>query len=226
VSAPGWATRFPRIFELYGASAQGEPGNYFEFKNVRRGLAAGEPFFVRLEQILAALDPIAWQTFKTRTAPYVHKLDAWEYSRQLFERFHEAEGYLVLREKGYQHVRFLPEDTGTPQPDLEATDRGSLVLMEVKTVNESDDQKRYFEAPLEFLPIRQDIPAGLEAKIRATITHAQTQLQSVQSPTIQRRLILLFIRLDFHVEAAGHLNDFLRLQELPGVEIWWRLLKP
>jgi hypothetical protein len=148
VSAPGWAGRFPRIFELYAASAQGEPGNYFEFKNVRRGLAAGEPFFVRLEQILAALDPIAWQTFKIRTVPYVHKLDAWEYSKQLFERLHEAEGYLALKEKGYQHVRFLPEDTGTPQPDLEATDRGLLVLMEVKTVNESDDQKRYFETPL------------------------------------------------------------------------------
>ena len=111
-------------------------------------------------------------------------------------------------------------------PDLEAASHGSLVLMEVKTVNESDDQKRYFEAPLEFLPVLREIPLGLPAKLRATIAQAHNQLKSVQSPAINRRIALLFIRLDFHVDAAGHLGDFLRLQELPEVEIWWRPLKP
>lgn len=62
--------RFARTFELYAASAQGAPGNYFEFKNVRRGLESGEPFFVRLERTLSALDPTAWQTFKTRTVAH------------------------------------------------------------------------------------------------------------------------------------------------------------
>jgi len=48
----------------------------------------------------------------------------------------------------------------------------------------------------------------------------------LQGPAIKRRIALLFVRLDFHVEAAGHLGNFLRLQETADVEIWWRLLKP
>ncbi|HZO38354.1 MAG TPA: hypothetical protein VFE97_03960 [Methylomirabilota bacterium] len=92
--------------------------------------------------------------------------------------------------------------------------------MEVKTVNESDDQ------PPEFLPVLREIPTGLQTKLHATIAQARNQLISLQGPAIKRRIALLFVRLDFHVEAAGHLGNFLRLQETADVEIWWRLLKP
>src|SRR5216684_3103685 len=126
-----WAERFPLVFQLYSMSAKGTPGNYFEMENVERALTDGEQFFIDLEQMFERLDPVAWQMFKSRTAPYVHKLDEWGYSKQLFERFHEADGYGFLKSDGYQDIRFLPEDTGKPMPDLEARDQGRLVLMEV-----------------------------------------------------------------------------------------------
>jgi len=198
-------------------------------ENVERALTDGEQFFIDLEQMFERLDPVAWQMFKSRTAPYVHKLDEWGYSKQLFERFHEADGYGFLKSDGYQDIRFLPEDTGKPMPDLEARDQGRLVLMEVKTVNESDNQKRYFETSLvsrDALPVERRVPAGLRHKLEAAIAKAAEQLLSIQDPAVQRRIVYLFVRLDFHLHAVNELEQLLADEHHPGVEICWRVLRP
>jgi hypothetical protein len=190
----------------------------------------GEEFFIDLERTLGVPDLVSWQDFKARTARYVHQLDEWGYPRQLFARFHEAYGYVVLKEEGCHGVKFIPEDQKKQTPDLQGRDeRDGLVLMEVKTVNESDQQMRYFAAPLselEFLEVGREIPVGLQDKLRDTIAKASEQLKSVQDPAVKRRLIYLCVRLDFHIEAARHLDQFLSSQQMPEVEIRWRLLKP
>lgn len=222
-----WTDRFPRIFDLYFASSRGVPGNYFEHKNVHRGLVEGEVFFIDLERTFAALDSAAWQDFKARVVGCVHRLDEWGYPRQLFERFHEADGYVVLKNEGCQDIKFIPEDQKKQTPDLQARDEnGGLVLMEVKTVNESDGQMQYFKRGVpEFLPVGLEIPVGLQDKLLDTIAKASGQLNSVQNVAVRRRLIYLCIRLDFQIEAAS-LNQFLAVQRTPDIEILTRLLKP
>jgi hypothetical protein len=142
----------PRLFEIYAASDQTSPENWFQrfqLSNVWRGLVSVDDDLQPLEGGLQALDAESWAVFRVKAARLVHLMDKWGYSRQLFDCFNELEGYRYLVQEGYQEVRFIPEQQSARTPDLRAQSATEAVLMEVKTVNESDNQKDDFEIPRE-----------------------------------------------------------------------------
>ena len=219
LNTPAWSQRYPRIFDLYSGGGRDGAANYFEHPNVQRGLMNGQDFYVRLEQSFAAMDDCAWNQFKARAAGYVDKPSKWGWPTQLFDAFREAYGYVELKNAGYREIRFIPKGQDSETPDLEGRDPdGGRVLMEVKTIHESDVvQKGLRPGRALVLEITFEIESGLRIKLRATVDKALSQLRSIPGPA--RRILLLFVRLDFNVEAWDHVHQFVAQLQTPDVEI-------
>ena len=220
-----WGQRYPRIFDLYSESRRDRAPNYFEYPNVQRGLMEGQDFYVFLERQLAAMDEDAWNQFKARAVRYVGQPNRWGLETQLFEAFHEAYGYVELKTAGCREIRFIPEGRHEA-PDLEGTGPdGGRMLMEVKTINESDVVQGGL-SPLGsvlVLDTEYEIGTPLQNKLRITVDKGVSQLRSIPGPA--RRILLLFVRLDFNVENAADDLHRLMAQLAPrDVEIRCRLL--
>lgn len=216
-----WGGHFPRLFELYRESDQTAPGNWFLQPGINRALIAEEPILRRIEEDLQQLDSLAWTAFKSKASRYVHLLDAWGYSRQLFDCLHEVKGYLSLKHDGYEIIEFIPEKKDTFTPDLRARLGRSVAVMEVKSVNESDAQKDYLAAPIEeheFVEIDLHLPEAFMRKLHSTLDHACVQLLAITDPSA-RRIVYFAIRADFNFDAHAEIADFLRAHAPPGVEI-------
>ena len=137
----------------------------------------------------------------------------------------QCKGYLISQ--GYEQVRFLPEQTKVKTPDLRAHAALSTIVMEVKTVNESNKQKHYFEIPGEqriALETEYHLSRALKAKLNSAIQVARTQLLAVQDPTVIRRIVYLVIRPDFQIEAHEELEIFLQTQSTSELEVIHHLL--
>jgi hypothetical protein len=128
---------------------------------------------------------------------------------------------LLLQERGFTEIEFLPEGTRS-MPDLKAKDSEVLVLLEVETVNVSDDEcRRWLKAVQEdrelfrriatnqagdleteslryraARPVGRGLPGSLTNKVRKTIEHALKQLQAHPQAANARRIILLVTHLD------------------------------
>lgn len=222
-----WAKAFPRLFEIYVASDRTSAENWFQHPNVWRGLTDGHDSLKAIEDDLQILDPESWSIFRVKAARFVHRPDKWGYSRSLFDRLNETKGYRYLVSKGYKDVRFVPEQKKVRTPDLRARSGASVVLMEVKTVNESDSQKDYFEIPSEqrmAVDVEYRISPAMKNKLLSTISVARSQLLPNQNQDAARRIIYLVIRPNFYVHADEDLTAFLELQATPEIEIVHHLL--
>lgn len=220
--APSWSGAFPRLCEIYLASDQASAGNWFQQPNVWQALISNDQGLQPLERDLQVLDSKSWSIFLVKAAQRVHQMDKWGYSRALFDCFNETKGYRFLVENGYEEVRVIPEQQSTQTPDLRARLGPSTVLMEVKTVNESDNQKDYFEIPGEQRPALKAadrLSPSLQNKLASTVGVARTQLLAVKETTVTRRIIYLIIRPDLHFEADDEFRLFLRAQSTPEIEI-------
>ena len=193
---PPWVEAFPRLFEIYRASARASPGNWFQQPNVWRGLLDNSLGLQPIEDDLQVLDPASSAVFHVKAARLVHLMDKWGYSRALFDCFNEIKGYRYLVQAGYQDVRFVPEQQETQTPDLRARSEKSTVLMEVKTINESMKQKNYFEIPGEeriALDSENRVSEALRNKLTETIAKARRQLLATQDCSVTRRIIYVVI---------------------------------
>src|SRR6266852_709353 len=94
-----WDAAFPRLFEIYGASDQISPGNWFQLPDVWHGLVANSKTFQRLEAELQGIDAASWVVFKPKAAQRVHLIDKWGYSRALFDCL-RSEGLPLYGEPG------------------------------------------------------------------------------------------------------------------------------
>jgi len=223
-SALSWAGTLPRHFELYEASAWQEPGNWFQHPNTWRALVEASPANVMREAQLGELDEVSWSIFKKRAAPEVHRRDSWGYSRPLFDCFNELLGYQHLKRQGYEDVCFVAPRQDAKTPDIRARSGAQSVLLEVKTVNESDQQKNYFTRPTMCVDVERRLPEGFKAKLLSTIQTARDQLLANSDPAITSRIVYLVIRPDFWVEAEDDLSAFLAAQSTHDVDILHALL--
>jgi hypothetical protein len=222
-----WDASFPRLFEIYALSNRVSPGNWFQLPNVWRGLVDNSGTLQRIEAELQQIDAASWVVFKRKAAQRVHLIDKWGYSRDLFDCLYDIKGYRYLISQGYEQVRFLPEQTKVKTPDLRAHAALSTIVMEVKTVHESNKQKHYFEIPGEqriALETEYHLSRALKAKLNSAIQVARTQLLAVQDPTVIRRIVYLVIRPDFHIEAHEELEIFLQTQSTSEIEVIHHLL--
>jgi hypothetical protein len=224
-----WQARFPRLAELYAESDRRRATNYFDHPNVRAALESPNPKVVALEAELAALDAESWAVLKAKAAKYVCLKDRWGYSNQLFECFNEAAGYLYLKREGYEEVRFLEERADRRTPDLWASRGAPTAVTEVKTVNESEFQKCYFEIPGEernAMGSIRNVPDAFKRKLVSSIAQARDQLFAVQDESVQRRIVYLVVRPDFNFHGEEEFDALCQVQaQAQHVEVAYHLLR-
>ncbi len=199
---PTWAVDFPRLYELYSDSNTASKANYFaNFENAVNILDARIQY-KRLEEDLQQLDDNAWRGLKQKTVRYVSIRDKHRGYEHLFNSLSEVKGYLYLKSEGYTEVHFIPEEN-TQTPDLYGCHGSSGILMEVKTINISDDELHWIKANSELRNghmmargVRNGLGDSLKLKIIDTIDTAKKQLMSYSCNGVQRKIVYLIINPD------------------------------
>lgn len=207
---------FPRLRDLFEHSDRGNPKNYF---NVEFPLPLmGE------ERRFARLDSVSWEVLREKAAPYVSIDDPLRSYQQLWSTLDEARGYVFLADQGYDRIEFIEpsksKKSGQQSPDLVGYKAGSTAILEVKTVNESNENLgpnalwRH-----EAIQVRSNLSPEFKGKLVATIEQARNQLKSYPHPS-ERKIVLLVVRLDYGQKTGGHLYEELDefIASLPSKE--------
>ncbi len=232
---PAWAVDFPRLYELYSDSDTTSNENYFIFINFENNVDRPNvrAVFKQLEEDLQQLDGNAWQGLKQKAVKYVTIKDKRNDKRsryeQLFDTLSEVKGYLYLRSEGCTEIHFIPEE-GTQTPDLYGRHGNSGILMEVKTINRSDDELDWIKANSELRNGRMTprtvlrvLSDSLKCKIIGKINIAKKQLLSYSCNGIQRKIVYLVIEPDLQValdsRSVEELVAFLEEQDNDQVEV-------
>lgn len=216
-----WAEKLPRLYEIFMISQQDDENNYFRnFNNVLRKPDALEAFKER-ESALNQLDEQAWDNLKNKARHYVrakHRLRRYE---QFISYLNEAKGYLYLKQKDFSGIHFLQEGS-SPKPDLCARDEKGVVLLEVKTINYSDEElRRMYERPTQVRDVPVGLPERFKNKLGKTIAKAHKQLFNYEDKNVFRRIIYLIIKLDPSVRLNSK-NE----RELESLIEWHRQSNP
>jgi hypothetical protein len=216
----------PRLFDLYQRSEKSHPKNYFDFKTL---FPWASKSFARTEEILARLDLESWGKLCEKALPYVTVDDLLRRYQQLWNTLDEARGWVLLAYQGYEQIRFIEpkrNKKGYPQsPDLTATKDGSSAILEVKTINESNECLGPDAAWRHgAITVRPNLAEEFKGKLVSTIEQARIQLNSHPLPS-DRKIVLLVVRLDYGQKTGGHLyeelGEFISSQPIKeGVEIY------
>jgi hypothetical protein len=223
-----WETHFPRLADLYRSSDVTNSSNYFLQDNVISALSKPSQTAVELEKELQKLSATAWTEFKPKARKYVCVTHPRRDHNALFECFNEVKGYLSLSSK-YADIHFIPESS-TKTPDLIASSGTSSALMEVKTINESEQELDYLDKPLDnrdALEGENTLSESLKKKVSITISEAKEQLLGYTAHTVHERIIYLVVRLDFQCATSGTTHDldsFLKEQSGNGIKIECQIL--
>jgi hypothetical protein len=227
--ATDWLSNFPKLFDLYKRSKKDNSDNYFDLKEFFPIAYLGAQAYAELESYLARLDDPAWERLCKKALPYVSVDDPTRRYQQLFSFLDEARGYAFLADEGYTHIEFV-EQRGTKKntpksPDLFARKQDSTAILEVKTINESDDSLAP-DAPWRHVvvTVRAVLSDELKNKLLSTIEEGRNQLESYPHLS-DRKIIFLVVRLDHGQKTAGHLytklKDFVAAQSMRGgVEVY------
>lgn len=215
---------FPRLRDLFEHSDQGNPKNYF---NVEFPLPLMEE-----ERRFARLDPASWDILRDKAALYVSIDDPRRNYQQLWNTLDEARGYIFLAEQGYDRIEFIkPEKSkkaGKRLPDLVGYKAGLKAVLEVKTINESQDNLAE-DAPWrnEAVIVPRNLSETLMRKIVTTIEDAKNQLHGYPHAT-DRKIVYLVIRFDHGQKTGWHLytelKKFIATQTKDGIEVFHEAL--
>lgn len=174
-----WQKTFPRFFELFLASDQSHPDNYFQHSSNLHALNSSDDKLLEWESKFSELDPKVWSQFMSKATPYVTVLDSFGFPKQLFEVFNEVEGYLYLKNQGCREITFIEPIGKGLTPDLYGKSRNTTYLLEVKTIGESDDWNRYLLSPAktkDMVKSKKVLDKGISAKVQEAIDKARGQL--------------------------------------------------
>ncbi len=154
----GWRNDYPHLYELFMASDVHHPDNYFAHMDGFHSPQAVEAY-CELEHSFARLDPQSRQNIIERAAPLItiRETAKGRHWTALFETLNEVQGYIYLQDLGFSNIRFIPR-TSHRTPDLHGEALSGDALLEVKTVNVSDNdvllvgtvQKACYGLPEEF----------------------------------------------------------------------------
>jgi hypothetical protein len=224
--AEHWLLSFPRLFDLYQRSDKSNPKNYFDFKEL---FPIASQAFARSEELFSRLDLKSWEKLREKALPYVVVDDPFRRYQQLWSTLDEARGYILLADQGYEQIEFIEPSKGKkhlPQlPDLVATRTDSTAILEVKTINESNENlSPNAEWRHKAITVRPDLAPEFKGKIVSTVEQARKQLDSYPHRS-DRKIVLLVIRFDHGQKTGGHLYEelesFIATQNMKdGVEIY------
>jgi hypothetical protein len=203
-------SRFPKFYELYQLSEQSHPDNFFT--NAFQRQFAHEPQLAEmsywpLEKALERLDKEAWLQLVGKAMPWIiqkHPARQWS---QLFNHFYEAFGYEWLAENGYTNIKFVERSDKRAQrtPELIGKSKTSTAILEVKTINRSDDEIRrlgVFPAPV--INLGQSLSEGFKNKFLEDTRNAKAQLEKFDEPT-DKKIVLIVIRPDCEFWLRGEI---------------------
>ena len=195
--------QLPRFYELKDLLTDpSHPDAYFQNFQDRLQDEMCFETFARWEKELQGPDPVAWESLKSKAAPYLkraHNGRAWQ---QLFDVLGEASAYNYLRKSvGCSKVCFIPESDDRT-PDLEGVVDCVRVLCEVKTINVSDDEIHARRGPI-VGDVSNKLNEGFFRKLDSDITNAKRQLQSYDPHSSAQHLVYIKICFDW----VGHYNE-------------------
>lgn len=224
--SPAWK-EFPRLYDLYMGSDRNNQSNYFEHPNCINALERRDNQLATIENTLRQMDDIAWKAFKVKTVRLVSINDKWGWNSDLFDRFDEATAYRYLLEEGYSEIEFVPEDQNQRTPDLWGKRADGSVLLEVKTIRESDDENNYmtgrenYREEKDARQVEPFINDAMKRKLSRTIHNAAVQL-NYSAREVNRRILFLSVRLDLKCATKHTVEDlrlFLQAIQLTDIEI-------
>ena len=134
-----WLIEFPRLNKLYERIGSSKPDNVLA-GYIRQGDKKHAELF---EEILKQLDSDAWDILIGKVLPYSCSKDKNRGSQEFWNHLDESRGYVLLKERGYSNVKFIPtpknnKGKSEQHADLEGTTLVSRAILEVKTINRSD----------------------------------------------------------------------------------------
>jgi len=210
---PAIIQRFPRLGMLWDRSKTAAADNYFGIYDSPTLFPGTEKQFITWEALLQALDFDSLSIFLRKAAGRVTAVSnpdrGWS---QLVESMNEVRGYQHALSLGYTTVRLLDEQA-RPLPDIEAANTAGRCLIEVKTIQESDDEldmRGQVQAPESGLPIR------LKRLLKKRYFHASNQISGHPWAESARKICYMVINLDLRTLLADENKELLQtyIQEL------------
>jgi hypothetical protein len=135
-----WLIKFPRLNQLYERIGPSEPNNviagYIEWGKLD-SLVLNDAEW--LEGNLVRLEPKAWEDLIVKLRRYSCSKQKSSGRRQFWELLNELRGYVLLKDRGYSEIDFIPEEN-EKRADLIGKSP-TRVILEVKTINRSDDDR-------------------------------------------------------------------------------------
>jgi hypothetical protein len=207
---------------LYQRSRTDKEDNYFAIYSGPVLLQSTADQFTTWETLLQTLDAVSLETFFRKTAGRVaaraNPDRGWS---QLVEAMNEVRGYQYAQSLGYTTCRLLDE-RGHPFPDIEALGASGECLIEVKTVQESEEE---LAMRGEVQAAEHGLPKRLKRVVRNKYLHAIKQIAGHPSAASARKICYLVITLDLRTVLAQENESLLRsfVQELQEeVEIYYK----
>jgi hypothetical protein len=218
-------SQLPRFYELKELLTDpSHPDAYF--RNFEDCLL-DEPCFQTValwEKKLQGLDPVAWESLKSKASPYLKRKDAKGRNfQQLFDVLGEASAYNYLREShGCSRVCFIPESDDRT-PDLEGVRDCVRVLCEVKTINISEDEIRARRGPPTVRKVENRLDNGFLRKLDSDVTNAKSQLRTYDPDSDAQHLVYINICFDdwlglYKEDYLPQINEHL-LSHPPGIKV-------
>lgn len=200
--------RFPRLGMLFQSSDTTAENNYFGIYNTPELHEGTETQFATWEGLLQGLDPTSLETFirkaggRVSARPNVDR--GWG---QLVEAVNEVRGYQYAQSLGYTACRLLDEQAH-PFPDIEACGDPGKCLVEVKTIQESDEELTLRGQVQRAEP---GLPQRLQRVLRKRYFHAVKQIAGHPWADGARRICFMIINVDLRTALAEENKDLLRV---------------
>jgi hypothetical protein len=199
--------RFPRVGMLYQRSKASAPDNYFGIYDSARLYEGTERQFTTWESLLQALDAASLEVFLRKAAGRVSARSnpdrGWG---QLIESVNEVRGYMHARSLGFTTCRLLDEQAH-PFPDIEAMGVAGRCLIEVKTIQESDQE---IKLRGQLQGAERGLPQRLKRVLRKRYSHAIDQIAGHPWACDAHRICYMIINLDLRTVLAEENKNLLR----------------
>lgn len=153
---------------------------------------------ISLNTLVSLLDDNSWNFIKNECCPDMCSYNKKRGWTQLFNKLNETKGYKYLLESGCEVVEFIPRSIreGIETPDLLGKIGLSIILCEVKTINQSDKEIERKEKGA-VGEVETDLNSGLRSQIDKSILKAKSQLEAYKHDCVSKCIIYLVVKNDY-----------------------------
>ena len=183
-------TRISEIIHHLEPIYEGEA--FFEFWSSIENSPIKKKVFEDIERHLEDVDEEQWKSFLPRVVDRFKNREVYRGWQQAFDVLPEAVAFSILKRNGFSDIRFLPLIENLKTPDLIAKRGSTLVAIEVKSINPSEDEiqaRRNMTARRSGQPLNEKF----FSKLQSTLSFASKQLATQQS---DEKMIFLFLDFD------------------------------